>query len=74
MQSTAEQTITSLLSLDSELTVFTTFCISFTDASDVPPNFITIFKSVSPIFLVLKFFNFQRVEPSKSEFFLYLQP
>jgi hypothetical protein len=52
----------------------TTFLMSFTVANDVPPNFTTNFKSVSPEQLVLKFFNFQHEEQDRNEFDLDLRP
>ena len=74
MPSTAEHTTTTLLFFDSLSTVFTTFLISLTVASDVPPNFTTNFKSVSPEQLVLKFFNFQHEVLNRNGFDLNLKP
>ena len=71
--STAEHTATLLFFFAILSTVFTTFLISFTVASDVPPNFTTNFKSVSPEQLVLKFFNSQHEELNRNEFGLNLK-
>lgn len=70
----AEQTTTILLFFDILSTVLTTFLMSFTVASDVPPNFTTNFKSVSPEQLVLKFFNSQHEEQDRNEFGRDLRP
>jgi len=74
MSSTAEQTTTVLFFFDILSTVLTTFLISFTVANDVPPNFTTNFKSVSPEQMVLKFFNFQHEELDRNEFGLDWKP